>query len=548
MSALLGNPILQSAAKYALPDIWQQGAGITTEAPFRELCRTLDGYYFNTIFEELGPAGFDIVADMDVADIRPRGLKNPAKVIVDFYVEHVLTGRMVKPPQTTKEIVAGSDPENQPDGDLWIQAADERLVDPVTKIWDWSNFQTNMKKISRNAANYGNCLLVVTEEQGEPGGGNDKVYVEIRHPAELVAYQRHPGRGHFIYAKVESQEWEFDPVTRKRRPYLLTREYSQEEIATFKDGKPFDFFGTGDVRWENPHGFVPVVMVRHEELAGDDFGLNAYYNGLPEINEMCLVASTVGTNTVKHNSPQWAAMGATPPSGTPLQRGDNVWYFPQGTSLQQIIAKLDIAGVYLHIDGLWETLTTKFPEMLLPKVGDQKRDISGAAVRGILTGLIRRGLSARENYEYGIIDAIQMAVSMGANFGGTGRSLWATEVPRYGTPERKFFFHWPDILPYNRLELLKIQNDEKALELAILNLQMQIEESRRKAGIAARLVDAVADPATGLPVDPQTGLPTDPGTLLPVIPQAPPQQTTAPGTVGVGSTGGEGSTGQKPGG
>lgn len=541
MSILLSNPILRSAAKYALPDLTLQNGG--GEASYRELCRTFDGYYYNTIFEELGPTGFDIVADMDIEDIRPRGLKNPAKIIVDFYEEHALTGRMIDPPPTTRQMVAGADPEDMPDGDLWVQAVDPRMVGPVMQVWDWSNFQKNLSQISRNAGNYGNCLLVATEEP-DPGGQGGKVYVEIRHPAELVAFERHPGRGHLIYAKIETLLYERDPITQERRPYVLTREYTKTTISIFKDGKPFDFYGTGEASFPNPHGFVPVVLARFQEITGEDLGLNAYYSGLSEINEICLTASTVGTNIAKHNSPQWAALGATPPTGKPLERGDNIWYFPAGTALQQIIAKLDIAGAYLHIDSLMDTLENKFPELLLPKIGDSKRDITGAAVRGILSGLIRRGLRVREGLEVSIVDIINMAVSMGQNFGGTGRNIWQADVPAFGTAERKFFFHWPDILPYNRLELLKIQNDEKALELAIFNLQMQSAEARRKAGIAERLVDAPVDPVTGFPIDPQTLLPTDPATLMPFIPQPPPQNSNAPGTVGPGSQGAEGANGQ----
>lgn len=543
-TAILNNPILRSAAKYALPDLSLQGGNIGKEASFAELCNTLDGYLYNTIFEELGPQAFDIVADMSIEDIRPRGLRNPVRVIVGFYQDHVLTGRMVPPPLTTKEIVLGQgDPEGQPDGDLWIEAKNKQIIGPIMDIWRWSNFQIKLSEISRNAANYGNCLLVVTEDPGSNDASDGKVYIEVRHPAELVAFERHPGRGHFTYAKVESEESELDPVTRQERHYTFTREYTREEIATFKDGKPFDFYGTGLTRWENPHGFVPVVMIRHEMATGDDRGLNAYYDGLPEINEMCLVASTVGTNVVKHNSPQWVATGATAPEKG-LQRGDNMWFLPGATSLDQAIAKLDIAGAYQHIDGLWDVLETKYPELLLPKIGDQKRDISGAAVRGILTGLIRRGLGARERYEFGLIDAIQMALSMGGNFGGTTKSLWDVTIPAFGDAARLFTIHWPDILPMNRLERLKLQNDEMAIMLNIINLQLQLAEAQRKAGVATRLVDAVIDPASGLPVDPASGFPTDPTTLLPVFPTAPAQSTPAPGTIGPSGGSGPGNQGQ----
>lgn len=540
--SVFNNPILREAAKYALPDLAINGLGMGIEANFSELCRTLDGYLYNTIFEELGPAGFDITADMDIEDIKPRGLKNPVSVIVGFYEEHALTGRMVPPPPPTSQIVEEQDSDERPDGDLWIESTNAELAAPILDVWAWSNMQTKLSQISVNAANYGNCLLVVSEEIGDDGEG--KVYIEVRHPAELINYQRHR-RGHLTYAELESWETELD-AQGNEVSYRFTRRYTKDTIETLRDGKPWDFYGMGETKWRNPHGFVPVVWVRHKEVTGEDRGLNAYHSGLSEINDMCLTASVVGTNIGKHISPQWAAMGATPPAGgKPMERADNVWFFPGGGTLQQIIAKLDIEGAYLHIDSLMDTLETKFPELLLPKVGDQKRDISGAAVRGILTGLIRRGLRARESYEKGLKDAVQMALSMGANFGGTGKSLWESlNLPAFGDPTRAFEFHWPDILPMNKLERLKLENDEKAIELNIVNLQLQIDEVRRKRATLARLANAPTDPYTGYPIDPQTGFATDPTTLQPVIPQTPVSQAATPGTVGPGSTGGEGSSGQ----
>lgn len=530
--ALALNPLLREAARYALPDIALNG-GMGKEASFRELCRTLDGYRFNTIFEELGSAAFDIVADMDVEDIRPRGLMNPVPVIVAFYEEMILTGRMVPPPLTLQEQLDSpdDDEETQPDGDLWIETQNKSLVDPVMDVWKWSNFQTKMSQIAGNAANYGNCLLVVTEE-------DDKVFIEIRHPAELVDYDRHP-RGHLTYAKIETDTTERDPLTMKLTHHTVTVEYTKEWIKTFRDGQPYKLPGYDVNVWENPHGFVPVEMIRHTEIPGDDRGLNAYHAGLAEINEMNIVASVIGTLITKHISPQWAALGAAAPEdGEEIDRSDAIWFLPGGTSLQQIIADLDIAGAYQHIDSIMDRLETKFPELMLPKVGDQKRDISGAAVRGILTGLIRRGLKARENYEHGIKSAVQMALSMGANIGGTGRSLWeGVTLGDYGSPEREFEFHWPDILPMNKLERLKLRNDEKALELAIVNLQMQIDEAKRKVEVARRLAEAsVIDPITGFPIDPLTLAVTDPTTLQPVVPTVvPAENTPVPGAVGAAS-------------
>jgi hypothetical protein len=464
------------AAQFAVPQLRAGGQGV--QATAQELFRTFDSYMYNTLFEELGAAAFDWVLAMDLDNFKPRGVYNPVPTIVDFYANYVLSGTLTEPPPTDQTETSAS---HQPDGDLWAITDTPPLVGALADVWRWSNLDLKLPELGRNAANYGNCLLVASEEPRNAADptSEDRVYVEVRHPGELTELERHK-RGHLTYAKLQSTEVGTNPRTGQPEEYTLTRAYTKTQVATYRNGEPFDYYGTGRAVWDNPHGFVPVVLVRHLPITGEDLGVNAYAHELPKVHELCLQASMLGTLIGMHLAPQWAVFGAEAPEDeeAEVDRKDAMWFFPQGTSMEPFIAKLDIAGAYVHLRAMLEDLEDKFPELRLNKVGDAKRDISGSAVRGILTGLIRRGGAARKLYDAGLRDALTMAVSMGQNLGGTGRGLWPDlPIDRYNYQNRglDFRLHWPDILPMSRLERLRLQAEEAQLELQIASLQQQVD-------------------------------------------------------------------------
>lgn len=463
---LTHNPMAQDptmAARYALPSV---KVGIQHPSSFRALCDTLDGYRFNTIFEQLGPAAFDLVLADKLDDVRLRGIYNPIPTIVEFYTNHVLTGRMVPPPPRDSKIL--DDPDAVlPDGDLWIRSDNPSLDEAVAKVWGWSNLQLTKAEISTNCAAYGNALLVVSEVPPEKPGDTGQVHIEVLHPACLIdaEYDR---VGNLTYAMIETREYRRDAMG-MRIPYSFTRIYTPDFFETRVNGG-------NQAYGPNPHGFVPVVHIKHRAVTHDQWGLAAFSHALPMIQELCVAASVLSGNIQKHEKPRWVVMGAVAPAASEeVASWQDMLFIPSGASVDVLIPKLDIAGVYLHAREILDRLEAWFPELTLNQLGSGKRDVSGAGIRGLASGLIRKGLAAREREEEGLKLALQMAIRMGHNLGGLSLNVFGGAVGDLALPATlEFTFHWPDIMPMNRLERLRVFVEEKTLELQAATLEAQL--------------------------------------------------------------------------
>lgn len=458
-------------AHYALP---LAGGGINTQVSRQDLYRTLESYYYNTIYEELGIQAFNQTLVTKDIEIVPRGVFNPVPDIVQFYVKYVLTGRLGE---------AGDDV------DLTIDAADERIIPPLLQLWKWSNLQTEKDLIPYYAANLGDCLLAVVDRAPERVGGAVKpgrVWIEVRHPGELVDYD-FDDRGNLTYAKLESIAYERDATGRKQA-YVYGRALSKTEFRTEKNRRPHSYRPDGVERWPNPHGFVPLVLVQHTRV-GDEFGVNAYHHGISAINELNIQASYLSALIGEHLAPQWAVFGASLPS-TGLARDGSVWAFPQASDAKAMVVDLRVGDVYEHLGAIRNHLENMFPELAIPRLRERGQ-LTGVAVRGMLTDLIRSGEMARDNYEAGLVRAGQMALTMGQNLAGSRQSLdgWGG----LGTFEAGDFdhrYHWPAILPLTELEQLQIDAEKQALE--------------RELAVGARMT---ATPVTApTPLDPAAAL------------------------------------------
>lgn len=486
-----------SAARLAVPGL-QQGMS-NRIVDYAALCRTLDGYRFNTIFEELGAAAFDLIIATEIEDLKPRGIYNPVPPIVDFYANHVFTGQMTLPPQDDVSMLEDPDAA-MPDGDLWVTSKNPALAPAILDIWRWSSLQLTKTEVAENMATYGNCLLVVSELED-----TQQVQIEVLHPAALTDVQFDRTNQVIVYAVVTTTDWEW--VNGVKQSYKYQRIYTPTEFTTFRGG---DLVSRGP----NPHGFVPVELARFHPVTGDTWGLCAFAAALPAIHELNIGASVLGSNILMHQKPRWAVFGASAPAADEeISAAEDFLFFPAGSKADVLIPDLSIQDTYKHLETILAKLEDWYPELLLNQFGSGKRDVSGAGVRGLASGLIRRALACRERGEHSLKRAMQMAMTMGQNLGGTGINVFASSLGAYGSNELDFQFHWPDVLPLNRLERLRIAAEEKQLELQIVTQEAQIQYARehgpevllqfkpltQPGGLTAPATNAPGVPSQGAP-------------------------------------------------
>lgn len=463
-------------ARYAFA--WDQSA--SRERSRQELYADLEGYYLNSIWAERTK---DLLRSMagwaDTATVE--GLYNPIKTIVDFYRDYTLAGRLVEEPD-----------EDDPEATATILTDNPRLVEPILDIARWSAWEERKSLIGLWGANLGNALLVVVDEANTNTPARSKVWIEVRHPAELVDWDV-DSRGNLTLARLAERREERD-ATGRRIPYLFERLFTKSHYATYRDGQPYEYRRQPDGRpverlsgtnpatghawqvgeWPNPHGFVPVRVIRHEDDGGV-WGLNAWYHLIPPVDELNRRASHFGDIIGQHMAAQWAILGAQPPATSnangattedDLDRGA-VLYLPDGSDIKAVVAPINIGDAYTHVTQLLAWIREISPELMLTELMRRGGDISGVAVHNMLRPLIKRAERAQAAYTAEWIRAVQMALTMGRNVGGTGINLWQqryqADVGEYEANQLDFRVRWADILPLDPLSEIEIAQARKGL-------------------------------------------------------------------------------------
>ncbi len=439
-----------------------------------ELFKVYDQFYDNSVWSNTSVTAALTVGMTDLTpDFAVRGLWIAAKPIVDFYSAYTLQGMWGE--EGTEGVEA------------WLQpAGNTRIVRPMLDVLEWSSLQTEQSTIARRAALYGVCLLVVVDEYDPETPAASKVRIEVRHPGELVKW-RFDRFGNLKYALLETTEKEMDDRG-DETSYTYGRLYTPTQYITYRDGNEYAFptnpgIGNRRVsRWPNPHGFVPIRVVHHERGEGE-FGSNAWYSIIEPLSEINLRTSQVGGNIGQHFSPAYFVRGMSPPRNDDGTVADvarsGIWYSTNpDADAKPLVASLQYEGVMdAYVGRLWAHIVDVQPELLITELARKSGELSGVAVQKMMTGLIKRADAAQDNYDTEIVKALQMALSMGKDIGGTGQDIWALrgygDIGEYRAVDTAQNFeattHRPPVFGLSELELLELEARKAGLKLAIEN-------------------------------------------------------------------------------
>lgn len=437
-------PFSDHISRYAFPFLTGSSE---TPAGRGELYDTLEWLYHNTLFEQMGLAALDAKLAEQAGTSSVRGIYNPVTRIVDCYREYTLGGRL--------------GPEDDEQAEVHIRAENPAIVDPLLRLWAWSNMESQKTLLPYYAANLGDALLmpiVRPNREGVPG----KAWLEIRHPG-IIKDIRFDDRMNIVYARIETvkePEPTVEEVVReiagearadREGPYLYTAIYTKTQFATLRDGKPFDYTGTGaPAVWDNPWGFVPLLLCQHKPTGGE-WGLNAYHSSVPAISEMCLDASICGQLLGLWLAPQWAIFGVGR-TQQKVRRDGPAWLFEEKGDAKALVADVDFAGAYKHIGEMMHFVTDEQPELSLGRVREAGLE-TGEAIRAMLFDLVRKLEMAQDQYDAALVRGFQMLLTMAADPDGSGNALEGFGgLGSYEDGSYNFAFARPDILAPSKLE------------------------------------------------------------------------------------------------
>lgn len=364
-----------------------------------------DLYYFNATFTELE---FYRVQHRKTEGLYrfTRGIINPYFRTVEAYVAKCYGG--------------GIDWENLSSGAIPFNSLNDSLVEALINLFRWSNMGEYKGLLPRHTARYGDGVIKVVDEPD-----NGKVRLEFSHPG-IVKEVEVNAVGHIKAITFEYQR--VDPDSNK--PYMYTEIIDQDHFATYRDGELYayqnDANGRPVAEWDNPYGFVPVVLTKAKHI-GRTWGGTPFVGGtLRKVDGVNDLASLLVDQTRKVVFPQWYFAGVSSAKQVSSEQAQvstdeddqaerQVIPFitgPEGSQPHAMVAALDLSAGLEEVDKLIKEIEDDVPVLAFLRMKELEQH-SAPAVMTVLGPAIDHIQEFRGNIDGGLARACQMAITIG---------------------------------------------------------------------------------------------------------------------------------------
>jgi hypothetical protein len=367
-----------------------------------------------------------------------RNIYNPAFRIAMFWATHLMGGSL-DPAAGDGKSVRSALPIITPQSMPSMKA--DRLRVAVAQTWRNSNWQTNKDIYTLYGPVMGDVGIEIVDD---PQRG--KVYKNVLHPGAIKSVEL--DEYGFVKGYVQ-EEFRNDPRVLAKsdsvtapslRPVvynkIVTRDGDNVVYETYLDGSLYawpdhlDRNGEMVAQWEEPYGFVPLVLVKHINV-GADWGWGEFHATLSKIREADDLGSKLDDQIRKTVDAKWGILGAARPLDTPTVGGretsDEVFepgreeegmiYFPNGADFKPMVAPLEIGQTSDHIMTLLAAWREQHPELRNAIYGlaedGTAANVSGETIRRARQPVEEKADLYRPHYDDGEARSNQMAIAIG---------------------------------------------------------------------------------------------------------------------------------------
>lgn len=432
----------------------------------REFYEVLEDYYTNNaLYESL----YARAVATQILDPAILGLRNPANRVIEFYAKKIWPGPL---PQA-----------------LTINTANERIVDPIHKLWTWSNWTALKTVWARETALYGDGFLKVSTVNGpitneNPRGVAKRIFLQRIDPklvTDFTADER-------MFLTMIRLDEELDDM---RDPLVVGITQFRTEIWTKDDvsvwthakgaGAKIEDLGTPDPGFPIPLSvwgidFVPFVHAKFRDI-GYDRGVSAFQHALDKIDDLNRSVTRLHSLLYRHNDNTWV-LGA---SGTDAARrpmpqltfgkvggkelpqytiaGTKMFSLPGNYTLESLVPKLDYLAALEIVKEAQKELEDDLPEMAYYRTRDFGTNLSGVALTLILGPAVSNVEETRGNMEGALVRAQQMALTIGDFLGIEG----FTNIGTYEAGDLDHSFSERPVIQITQIEQLAAAAQKQAL-------------------------------------------------------------------------------------
>jgi hypothetical protein len=372
-----------------------------------------------------------------------RQIVKDTQSIVDCYEQLVYAGVL---PVPGKELPEGTQTAIPIEPQTGSTGTDDQLLAAFYTLFDLWKWQQRMSLIPKTAAIYGDVLVMLVDEF-ERG-----VVVP-----ELINSWKVPVDGLELDSSdnVKALAIEYDVIIQESKAfgrdikadqYRYRKEVTPEAFFYYKNDKPFDYDGKGEVQ-PNPYGFVPACWFRHELIAESDRGRGSFENTLLQQMEMNSLLSGAFDYQQKRFGAPIGVIGSpsmrpgrtvTMPGGLTITAGvtetevdgvrrdaaENMHMLPMSDNGAFITIDFDIGKTTEILERLDGALVRENPESKYAQLIAEIANPTGPGVRMTLRPIIAKVQSAQANHDPQMVKVCQMATTM------MGMRLNNGDIPR----------------------------------------------------------------------------------------------------------------------
>lgn len=475
------------------PGALAPGRGVSyTSEKLGRLYELLYGYYLNNgLYDEIQDALYRRA--IWIEGMLP--IRNPTNRVVEFYAAKLWPGGDM---DDALPIEVGT--KEKPVAEATASA----LVEAIQQVWQWSNFASEKQVWARRAATFGDLFVKV--EQDLPTG---RPYFKLIDPCYVPEHGLRLDRGVVKAIRIDTpivveggqrthtEYWDKEgvyvppgylddkgnPTEEAQRGALTIEtgvvkvwlEHQWGEDATLEDlGEPTYSYPLSALGID----FLPFVHTKFRDI-GESRGLAAITHAIDKIDEANRLATRLHQMLFRWNKGVWAILsdgkdangrplppvrvanvepdkllgqsGAQTQTVGELRLGDDSYLSLSGAKLESLVPAIDYASHVAALQAQLAELEQDLPELAYYTLRQHGGDLSGKAIRLLLSDAIDRLLEARGQLEAGLVRANKMALSIGIAAGLFPRTL--------GTYEAGDFEH-----RFKERDVITLPEDEQGTE------------------------------------------------------------------------------------
>jgi len=381
---------------------------------YRDLYQMLRLFrYSNRLYDDLTSGLYQV--GIDAPSIK--AFRNPTNAVVNFYRATLWPGSL---PDALPIEPARDD----------INAA--LLSEAILRIWAWSNWDRKKQVMADWLPMLGDTYIKVgTKDDG--AGTVKRVYLELIEP-DYMTTTRTDERGFLAYVRLDIPQddghtWYTEVWDKEEQTFRVWRhdEGPDKELAELgapDEEKPFAAFGIDFVPFVHAkfvddgreRGVAAIIPALDKLIEADQMATRLHEQlFLYNVPSMFLESSGTTRDATGETSPPIIKDGAIVDGGAVTLAGENIWTVPPGFTLRHSTPNVNFDSHLKALDAHFQHLQqTDLPELAYYRISDA-REMSGRAIRFMLTAAISRVEEARGNAEAALVQATQMALTIAAN-------------------------------------------------------------------------------------------------------------------------------------